>query len=72
MAVLLALLGLFTCGVTSIFGLVVGFSAKKQIDASNGAVGGRKKAITAIAIGLFVVAIYVVLGVSWLTSRSGG
>ena len=65
--------GFFVCGIGFILGVVFGYMAKNQIDASGGTQGGRGMAVAGIivgwiGIGLAVVGLAIVLIVAAATN----
>jgi len=56
----LSLVGIVSCGVASIVGLVLGIVALRDIDASEGQVGGRGMAVAGIWISAITMAGWVI------------
>lgn len=72
-AMILSIIGLFVCVPLAIGGMVMGYSARKRIDASGGMLGGSGQATTAIVLGWVAVALWVILMIYTvaLSSSSG-
>lgn len=60
-AMILSIIGVFLCVPLAIGGMVMGYSARKRINASGGMLGGSGQATTAIVLGWVAVALWVLL-----------
>lgn len=56
-ALVLGILSLVVCGVLGPFAWVIGGKAVREIDASNGALGGRSEAMTGKILGIVATAL---------------
>jgi hypothetical protein len=53
----------FCCGLLGIVGIILGVVAKKEIDASNGALSGRGMAQAGLVLGIIALTLNVIWGV---------
>lgn len=68
-SMVLGIIGIFL-GILSVVALALGYSARRQIDASNGTQGGRGMAVAGIVLGWIGVVLWVLWVVLLLTGRT--
>ena len=62
-SLVLGILGLFSCGLTALVGLVLGIAGLSKIRASQGALGGRGLAIAGISVSVAFILFGLVVGI---------